>query len=96
MHEVIEKFYKSILEYAGLAYDPEKNIIVNTSSHLKEFKVNDKYVTLPYKDNLKHPNGNMIMHPLNENYVKPESSFFLIYKKRLTVEINLKIAEVFN
>jgi hypothetical protein len=51
---------------------------------------------LPLKDNLKHPNGNMIMHPLNENYVKPESSFFLAYKKRLTVEINLKIVEVIN
>jgi len=94
MHETIERFYKSILEYAGLTYDPNKNIIVNISPHLGEFKVNGKYVTLPYKENLKHPKGNMIMHPLNENYVKPESSFFLAYKKRLTVEINLKICDL--
>jgi len=94
MHKTIEEFYKSILRYAGLDYDPDKNIIVNIDSHLGEFKVNDKYVTLPYENNLKYPNGKMIMHPLNENYVKPESSFFLAYKKRLTVEINIKICEL--
>jgi hypothetical protein len=96
MHEKIEQFYKSILEYAGLKYDPDKDIIVETNNEIGEFKVNGKYVTLPYKHNLKHPNGRMIMHPLNENFVKPESSFFLAYKKRLTVEINLKISELFN
>lgn len=88
----IETFYKSILTYAGLEYDSEKNFVINSNPKFGDFTVNGKKVTLPYEANLKHPNGRSIFHPLNENFLSPESPLFLLYKKRLVCELNTKLA----
>lgn len=78
--------------YAGLKFDENLNYFVPVNSINVEFKINDQYVTLPTYENLKNPGSLKIMHPLNENYIKPESSFFIEYKKRLTAELNQKLS----
>lgn len=94
MHKTIEKFYLNILDYAGLKY--EDDIIKNKNDKLGDFTVDGKYVTLPYMENLKNPNGRVIFHLLNESYVTPETTLFNLYRKRLTTEINLKLLNLFS
>lgn len=91
-HPKIIEFYKEIMLYAGLKFDESLNYFVPCSSIDVEFKINDQYVTLPTYENLKNPGSLKIMHPLNENYLKPESSFFIEYKKRLTARLNQKLS----
>lgn len=92
LNPVIEKFYLSMLSYAGLSYD--EAIIKNTNNDLGPITIDGKYLTLPYFDNLKNPNGRIIFHPLNENYVNPENTVFNFYKKRLVLELNLKLSYI--
>lgn len=92
LNPIIEKFYLSILSYAGLCYDD--NIIKNTNNDFGPITIDGKYLTLPYFDNLKNPNGRMIFHPLNENYTNPENTVFNFYKKRLVLELNLKLSYI--
>lgn len=94
LHKDIENFYIDILHYAGLDYDNNKDIVIDKNEKIGEFKVNGKYVGLPYPHLLKNPQQRTILHPLNENYIKPESAFFLQYKRRLTCEINLRLADL--
>lgn len=89
LHPTLDKFYLSILKYAGLKY--EDGVIKNISSSICDPKVDDKPLTLPYFDNLRNPAERHIFHPLNENYASPETTFLAIYKKRLTLEVNLKL-----
>lgn len=90
LNPVMDKFYLSMLSYAGLSFDD--NVIKNTNDQLGEITIDGKYLTLPYFDNLKNPNGRMIFHPLNENYTNPENTVFNFYKKRLVLELNLKLS----
>lgn len=90
LNKDIENFYLSILGYAGLQY--ENNIITNVNESLGGFKIDDKFVTLPYLDNLKNPDGKHIFHLLNENYTSPETTLFNLYKKKLTFELNLRLS----
>lgn len=92
LHPTIEKFYLSILDYAGLKY--EDGIIKNKDDKLGDFTIDGKYLTLPYFSNLKNPNGRLIFHPLNENYTNPENSVFNAYKRKLTFELNLKLTSL--
>ncbi|EKD89749.1 MAG: hypothetical protein ACD_33C00002G0041 [uncultured bacterium] len=93
LNSVIEQFYLSVLDYSGL--ELSDNIIVNKNEKLGEFTVNGKEITLPYLENLKNPDNKIIFHPLNENYVKPETNLFNLYKKKLVHEINVKILSLF-
>ena len=86
----IEKFYLSILDYAGIKF--EDNIFKNKDEKLGDITIDDKHITLPYFNNLKNPDGKIIFHPLNENYVNPETTLFNLYKKKLVLEINLKLS----
>lgn len=92
LHPIMEKFYLSILDYAGLKY--EDGIIKNKNEKMGEFTLDGKYITLPYFDNLKNPNNRVIFHLLNENYIKPETALFNLYKKRLIAEINIKLSHL--
>lgn len=94
MNPQLESFYKGILSYAGLEYDSSANLIKNKGDKFGDFLVNGKKLTLPYEANLRHPNGRSIFHPLNENFLSPESPQFLLYKKRLTVELNLRLSSL--
>ena len=90
LNPVMDKFYLSMLSYAGLSFDD--NIIKNTNDQLGDITIDGKHLTLPYFDNLKNPEGRMIFHPLNENYTNPENTVFSFYKKRLVLELNLKLS----
>lgn len=93
LNETIEKFYLSVIDYAGLKL--ENNIFVNRNEKIGDFSIEGKNVTLPYFENLKHPAGRLIFHPLHENYVRPETPLFNLYKRRLVCEINLKLIQLF-
>jgi hypothetical protein len=90
LHPVMEKFYLSMLTYAGLTYD--EAIIKNINHDLGPITIDGKSLTLPYFDNLKNPEGRLVFHPLNENYTSPENTVFNFYKKRLVLELNLKLS----
>ncbi|NTV77643.1 MAG: hypothetical protein HGA25_00490 [Clostridiales bacterium] len=90
LNPTMDKFYLSMLGYAGLSFDD--NVIKNTNDQLGDITIDGKHLTLPYYDNLKNPNGRMIIHPLNESYTNPETTVFNFYKKRLVLELNLKLS----
>jgi hypothetical protein len=92
LHPVMEKFYLSMLSYAGLSYDDA--IIKNTNHDLGPITIDGKHLTLPYFDNLKNPGDRLIFHPLNENYTNPENTVFNFYKKRLVLEQMTKIQNI--
>lgn len=90
LNPTLNKFYLSVLAYAGMKY--ENGIISNVSDKIGDIKIDGKHLTLPYHDNLCNPGDRHIFHPLNENYTSPETAFLNIYKKRLTLEINMKVS----
>lgn len=92
LNVVMEKFYISILNYAGM--ELSDNIFVNKNTKLGEISIEGKHLTLPYFENLKHPDGKIIFHLLNENYANPENNVFDLYQKRLTLELNLKLSSL--
>jgi len=92
LNPIIEKFYLSILDYAGITI--RDNIFVNKNEKVGEITIDGKYLTLPYFDNLKNPGDKIIFHPLNENYTNPETSVFNIYKRRLVLELNLRLSSL--
>ena len=92
LNKHLEEFYNKLLDYAGLIYDD--GIIVNKDSKMGELTVDSASLTLPYNDNLKHHNGRKIFHILNESYNDPETEVFDLYKKRLTVEINIRLSSL--
>lgn len=92
LNPVMEKFYTGILNYAGM--ELSENIFVNKNSKLGEISIEGKHLTLPYFENLKHPDGKIIFHLLNENYTNPENSVFDLYQRRLTLELNLKLSSL--
>ena len=51
LNPVMDKFYLSMLSYAGLSFDD--NIIKNTNDQLGDITIDGKHLTLPYFDNLK-------------------------------------------
>ena len=97
LNPIMDSFYKSILDYSGMTI--EDDIFVNKpmtfgggTLNLGDIRIDGKALALPYFDILKNPEGKLIFHPLNENYTSPENTIFNLYKKRLTTEINLKLA----
>lgn len=90
LNPVMEKFYLSMLSYAGLTYD--EAIIKNVNETIGPIAIDGKHLTLPYFDNLKNPNGRLVFHPLNENYTSPENTVFEFYKTRLVLELNIKLS----
>jgi hypothetical protein len=86
----LEKFYISILNYSGLKL--EDNVIKNIDERLGDFTIDGKHITLPYFNNLKNPDNKHIFHLLNENYVKPETTLFNLYKRKLVLDLNLKLS----
>jgi len=90
LNPTIEAFYLSILDYSGLKVDD--GIIANIDEKIGDITIDDKPLALPYFSVLKNPNGKLIFHPLNENYTNPETSVFNLYKRRLTLEINTRLA----
>lgn len=90
LHPTLEAFYKSMLAYAGMQYD--EGLIKSNTERVNDLTIDGKHLTLPYFENLKNPNNRHIFHPLNESYTSPETVFIAAYKKRLTLEINLKLA----
>lgn len=90
LHPTLESFYLHVLAYAGLKY--ESGVISNVSEKIGDIKIDDKHLTLPYMDNLRRPENRHIFHPLNESYTCPETVFLDMYKRRLVLEINLKLS----
>lgn len=89
LNPVIERFYLSALKYAGLKY--EDGVICNIPEKLGEFSLDGKSLSLPYYSQMKNPKGRLFFHPLNENYATPEVASFDLYRKRLTLEVNLRL-----
>jgi hypothetical protein len=92
LNPIMDKFYNSILDFSGLVLSD--NIIKNKSDKLGDITIDNKFLTLPYFNNLKNPEGRMIFHLLNENYTNPETTVFEFYKKRLILELNLKLSYI--
>lgn len=92
LNPVIEKFYLSSLDYAGIQV--KDNIFVNKSESLGEISIDGKFLTLPYFENLKNPSGKVIFHLLNENYTNPENIVFNLYRKRLILELNIRLSSL--
>ena len=92
LNPTMDRFYLSILDYAGLEYT--EAVIQAKSKQMNPITVNDKQLTLPYFDNLKNPGERTILHLLNENYIKPETAVFDLYKRTLTLELNLKLSHL--
>lgn len=90
LHPDIDKFYLSVLGYAGMKY--EDGVITNISDKIGNISIDGKPLTLPYYDNLKKPEGRHIFHPLNENFSAPETAFLSMYKKALVLNLNLKLS----
>ena len=93
LNKTIEEFYLSILDYAGLKLDEDENICAK-SDKIGKITLDDKPIALPYFDSLKNPNGKAFFHPLNESYTSPETSMFSLYKRKLTLEINLRLTSL--
>ena len=89
MQPTLETFYLSILDYAGMRYD--EGIIKSNNDQINDITIDGKHLTLPYFDNLKNPNNRHIFHPLNESYNSPETTFLAAYKKRMTLDINIRV-----
>jgi hypothetical protein len=92
LHPTLDTFYQSVLAYAGMRYD--EGIIKSNSELIGDISIDGKFLTLPYFDNLKNPEGRHLFHPLNESYNSPETVFIAAYKKRLTLDINLRVYEM--
>jgi len=92
LNPTIEQFYTSILDYSGITV--ENNILVNKNDKLGDITVNEKHISLPYLSVLKNPDNKIIFHLLNENYTSPETTLFNLYKKRLVLELNLKLSSL--
>lgn len=91
LNKTMEDFYLNVLDYAGLELDEEENI-VNKDLKTGPFTIDDRDITLPYMDSLRNPQGRAFFHLLNENYTTPETSMFLLYKRKLTHELNLRLS----
>lgn len=89
---VMEKFYLGILDYAGM--EIKDDIVVDKNEAIGEISLDGKKLALPYYEILKNPDGRVIFHLLNENYANPENSVFSLFKKRLTLELNLKLSSI--
>ncbi|QXN70534.1 hypothetical protein AGENTSMITH_130 [Bacillus phage vB_BspM_AgentSmith] len=92
LNPTMDRFYLSILDYAGLEYT--EAVIQPKSKQMNPITVNGKPLTLPYFDNLKDPGERTVLHLLNENYIKPETAVFDLYKRTLTLELNLKLSHL--
>ena len=90
MHRTIENFYQSLVDYMGCKY--EDGYIQDKSENGPKILIDGKKVALPYMDVLKNPDGRAIIHPLNENYTNPETEAFSMIKRKLTLEVNLKLS----
>ena len=92
LNKIMEAFYKSILDYAGLTV--LESGIISSGDEDGPFIKNKRgnYYHLPYFELLKHPEGKAFFHLLNENYAKPEQETFNIYRNNLTLNINIKLA----
>lgn len=88
----IEEFYLNLLDYAGLQY--ADGVIKNKDPSISDLKIDGEFLTLPYFENTKNPNGRRIFHILNESYTHPYTDAFNLFKTRLTVEVNLRICSL--
>ncbi len=92
LNPVIEQFYLSLLDYSGLKL--QDNVIVQKNEKLGEFTIDDKFLALPYMEQLKNPQGKSFFHLLNENYTSPETTLFCMFKNRLILELNLRFTSL--
>lgn len=94
LNPVIESFYKGLLEYAGLSVDEGGAIhLVAAGKPLKNKA--GKFYHLPYIELMKNaPEGKAFIHPLNENYFKPESEFAMILKNNLVLFLNMRLVKL--
>lgn len=92
LDSTMEKFYLGILDYAGM--EIKDDVVVDKNEAIGEISLDGKKLALPYYEILKNPEGRVIFHLLNENYTNPENSIFNLFRKRLTLELNLKLSSV--
>lgn len=92
LHPTMDKFYLSILDYAGMKV--ENGIFVNKNEKIGDMTIDDRHLAMPYFDNMKNPENRMIFHPLNENYTNPETTQFNLFKRRLVLELNLRLSSL--
>lgn len=92
LNPTIEKFYTSILDYAGLGV--EEGVIFLKNEKLPPFQIEDRPVALPYLELLKNPGDKVFFHLLNESYSSPETAVFDLYKDMLVFELNLKLSSL--
>lgn len=90
MNKTLEAFYLSLLDYAGL--ELTDNIFTPKNKKIGNFTLDGKTITLPYHENLRDPGDSHIFHPLNESYSQPETSMFMLFKDKLVLDINIKLA----
>ena len=90
MNKTLEAFYLSLLDYAGL--EMVDNVFTPKDERLGKFTLDGKHITLPYDENLRNPGDNHIFHPLNESFSQPETTMFALFKDKLVLDINLKLA----
>lgn len=93
LNKHMENFYLSILDYAGLDVDSEHNI-VQKNENMGPFTLDDHPLALPYFELMKNPGERRFFHLLHENYASPETVLFNLFKRRLTLEINLRTQQL--
>jgi hypothetical protein len=79
-----------MLDYSGM--ELVDGVIVNKNPKIGDISIEGKALALPYFETLKNPEGKVIFHPLHENYTSPENTVFNLYRKRLVLEMNLRLS----
>ena len=90
LHPTMDRFYLSIIDFAGMKV--ENNVFVNKDERIGPMTIDGRHLAMPYFDILKNPDNRLIFHPLNENYTQPETTQFNLFKKRLVLELNLRLS----
>lgn len=93
MNETIEAFYINVLSFAGMGYDPEEHVIKHADSG-EPFEIEGKQVALPYQEVLRNPNGKVIFHPLNEDYLKPNNATIDTFRLAIESYLNKRLGSL--
>ena len=88
----LSEMYRALAEYAGMGVTDEGGLVTLTSEPKPILNKSGKPYFLPYDDILNRPNGRVVFHILNENFVRPMGAALCDYKYNLLTELNLKLA----
>lgn len=89
----LEDFYLSILAYAGMTV--EEGLVYQDTDDKTPIRLkNGNQLAIPYDELLDNPKGLGFFHPANENYKKPESEVFTLFKNHLVLNLNARLSMV--